>query len=67
MGWKNPTGTLASGWDQMIKYFSSMSTFHESVSHNSCCGGRVDFPGYFTIYLKKNAFGHEEVKFTANK
>lgn len=50
MEWKNPTGTLASGWDQMIKYFSSMSTFHESVSHNSCCGGRADLPGYFMIY-----------------
>lgn len=39
---ENPTGTLASGLGQMIKYFSSMSTFCESVSHNSCCGGRAD-------------------------
>lgn len=42
IGWKNPPGTLASGWDQMIRYFISTSTFHESVSHNSCYGGRVE-------------------------
>lgn len=46
-------GALANGWTQMIKYFISVSTFYESVSHSSCCGGRVDLPEYFMVYTKK--------------
>jgi hypothetical protein len=26
IGWKNPAGTLASGWVQMIQYFSGASS-----------------------------------------
>lgn len=63
---ENPTGILASALGQMIKYFSSMSTFRESVSHNSCCGGRADLIEY-DLFKKsdRNAFGSLEMKYIA--
>lgn len=50
--------------NQMIKYFISVSTFHESVSHNSCCGGRIDLPEYFMVYTKKRKEKKNNMEFT---
>lgn len=63
---ENPTGILASGLGQMIKYFSSNSTFCESVSHNSCCGGRANLIDY-DLFKKsdRNAFESLRIKYIA--